>query len=307
MRYLLFILLSISTFAKEQYTFEGVFNDISATQYQGMLILKNSAQMHLTEQPLQSEYSHLLDSSLYDAMFAIQKDIKIRAQKQGDKLVLTFYKDNELRPLIMLDAGHGGNDPGAIAQSGLKEKHVTLNFSQLLYKKLNSTLGEGIIQSRTRDQTITKYERLESVIQKEPYYLISIHADSYTTPNAKGMGILCLDDSQGSGQSQEILKSHNLETPTNTQSAKHIGNYILSRLKHTYHLHATSTTTSPLVILRSPLTTSILIELGFLSHPVESKNLANTTYIANLSDDISNAILDYLISHEGIVPIKKLK
>lgn len=306
MIYILLLLLFQVALAKEQYIFEGKFKNISIAQYDQLLLIKNSDSLYLTEQPPSAKYSHLLDTSIHDAMFQIKKDVRVRAQKNNQQLVITFYKEGELRPIVLLDAGHGGNDPGAISSGGLKEKDVTLNFAELLYNHLNKELGEGIVKLRTSDQTITKYERLEKVIQSKPYYLISIHADSYTTPNARGMGVLCLDDSHGSERSRAILLKHQLTQSPDINSAKGLGDYILSKLDKSYHLHASKTTASPLVILRSPLTTSILIELGFLSHPIESKNLANPQYIEKLSHDIALVILDYLTFKEGIIPIKRL-
>lgn len=298
MKRILLFLMPLA-YANEVYTFSGNFSKADIYCYEQSLILKNAKNISCIGRPSSNELSYLTESTASDFMIKLNKDTYAKVESVEDGIQVTVDNKQDAQPIIMIDAGHGGNDPGAIAIDGTYEKDVVLSFSELLVNNLKKTLGEGVIALRTTDSTMGKYERLKQIIKIRPKYLLSIHADAYINSSVNGISSIYLDQSGGSEQSREILVDH-VRDEENDQASKKFANALLSSLKG-YKLHGRHAVASPLVILRSPYTISSLLEIGFLSNPSEAIKLQEHSYQEKLADDLSKGILGYLYTQEGII------
>jgi N-acetylmuramoyl-L-alanine amidase len=113
-----------------------------------------------------------------------------------------------------------------------------------------------------------------------------------------------LNEGQGSKKSQQIMEAFNAQpSESMREQSKSFAQDILNDLNGNYRLHNTRPTSEALVILRSPWSRSILLELGFLSNPDEAKKLADSEYIMKLASDLAQSIERYILKNEGIIKI----
>jgi len=301
-RYLI-LWVSNMVFAIDTYHIRGD-SGICVKQHENLLHIQSHYKIILAEQPKYSQQSYIVDTTGNDILLVLKKHVYYIVKESSQGVSVTIYDENEWTEKItlMIDPGHGGKDPGAISAKGVKEKDVALSFSKRLMEQLEQ---DGLFQvSMLRDQDISldKYTRLEKVLVEKPEYLISIHADAYTHASAEGFGVFCLDNSQGSINSQNLLSKYAKGVDKNVKSkAKSLAGSILNYLNRDYALHSPIPGSQPLVILRSPYTISILLELGFLSNVKEAALLSNDEYLAHLSNDIIAGFKQYIYQDNHII------
>lgn len=291
------------------YYIAGQFNDLSIKQHNGLLIISGVSNLDVTEQPLHPVLSHVTDISAKDMMLEIKNDARCLATFEGRYVKVSCSQKACSRPVdvsVMLDPGHGGKDPGAISYNGKYEKNIVMAFASCLKHDLEDAYGVNVQVTRKGDQYLSKYHRLEHVIKSKPDLFVSIHADAFTHKNAKGFGVFCLDDSIGSFQSQALIDGVASEYESNLikSLANDYAKHLLKKLKGRYTLHSDTPVQMPLVVLRSPLTPSILLELGFISNPKEADQLANDAYVKALSGDIAESLAYKLYQKKGYIMIK---
>lgn len=291
--------------AFDQYVLSGGASSVVVNQYQNMLHIKSNQTLSVTEQPKYSELSYISDTTANDLLLVLKPETSYRVTQKKQHIYIDVLPISEefSRFRILLDPGHGGKDPGAIAKSGLKEKDVALSFAKHLEEKLAQKNLLEVSLIRSTDLTVDKYKRLEQILNDNPDYLVSLHADAYTNSEASGFGVFCLDQSQGSEKSQNILAAHGAlnASASMRDEAINIGRFILNELSNKYLLHAAMPGLQPLVVLRSPKTPSILLELGFLSNPKEADLLSNDTYLETLASDVSLALSSYIYQKNAII------
>jgi N-acetylmuramoyl-L-alanine amidase len=171
---------------------------------------------------------------------------------------------------IILDAGHGGKDSGAIGKNGTLEKTMTLQTALLLQKKLEKA-GANVILTRTDDVFISLSNRLKSVFEYPADAFISIHYDSSSDPTANGMTIYYYDNERD----KPLAKSLYSQLST------------ISTMKHRgirfgdFH------------VLRENHRPSVLLELGYLSNPKEEQLISSSLYQEQVADAISESLKEY--------------
>ncbi len=303
---ILYILLALSTLsnAVDSYIFKGNFNDSIIYHYQNMLLIREVKHLGVEAQPKFPLSSYISDMTDTDCIMVLKPKSHFVIKSEKQNITVNCY-DKAEKPesfSLMLDAGHGGKDPGAISLDGVREKDITLDFVKKLHHLLDKRFKGRIKLMRNKDIHLDKYQRLQKILEEKPNVMVSVHADAFCTTKASGFGALYLREGDGSEKSQEILKAHDALASSDTQDAsKNFAQSILNDLKSRYHLHHNTATPAALVILRSPWTRSILLELGFLSNPEESKKLANTEYITGLATDLSVSIEKYILEQYGII------
>ena len=136
--------------------------------------------------------------------------------------------------------------------------------------------------------------------------MLSIHADAYTQSHAKGFGVFVLDDSDGSPRSQEIIKDSLGTNQIKVKDLAHqYGQTLLDGLSQNYILHSKNPTPMPLVILRSPKTASLLLELGFVSNPDDASRLVDLEYTEKLATDVAEIVVTQIFKDLGLIAIKR--
>ena len=202
--------------------------------------------------------------------------------REGARLV-SQQKKGEVT--VVLDAGHGGADPGKIGVNGEKEKALNLEITLLLKKKLEEQKVNVVL---TRDSDVGLYDtgsnnkkvqdlqrRCELIHKTAPVCTVSIHQNSYTTPDVKGAQVFYYTHSAEGKRLAEGLQTALVEgvDPSNHRQAKGNTSYYLLKK-----------TDVPIAI----------VECGFLSNPGEAQLLITEEYQEKLADAICNGILQYL-------------
>lgn len=224
--------------------------------------------------------------------------------------------DNQRRPIVMLDPGHGGEDPGAISQSGLQEKHVVLAIAREAKKRLEA-LGYAVYMTRNEDVFIPLTVRVAKARALQADIFVSIHADSFTSPAARGTGVYILNPHGASSAAAKFLAqtqnnadaiggvrtSGNMnvdntildmtQTATMKDSRK-LGQLVLSELGRLNQLHKGRVDEANFSVLRAPDIPSILVETAFLSNPTEEKLLASTAFRNQCAQAIASGVQKYM-------------
>lgn len=220
------------------------------------------------------------------------------------------------QPIIMIDPGHGGEDPGASGSTGLHEKDVVLAIARETKKRLDA-LGYKTYMTRNEDVFIPLGVRVAKARKLKADVFVSIHADAFTTPAARGTGVYALNPKGATSVAAKYLaKTQNdadliggvsysadravnntlfdlTQTATINDSLK-LGNGVLSQLGKINKLHKGSVEQANFAVLKAPDIPSILVETAFISNPTEEKLLSSTAFRQKAADSISSGIKEYL-------------
>ncbi|PSJ79985.1 N-acetylmuramoyl-L-alanine amidase [Neisseria iguanae] len=222
------------------------------------------------------------------------------------------------RPVIVIDPGHGGEDPGAISKGGLQEKNIVLSISREAKKRLE-TLGYTVYMTRNEDVFIPLSVRVAKARARKADIFVSIHADSFTNPTARGTGVYILNPRGASSAAAKFLaQTQNnadaiggvrasgnrvvdntildmAQTATMRDSRK-LGQSVLNELGKLNHLHKGRVDEANFAVLRAPDIPSILVETAFLSNPVEEKLLGDSSFRIRCAQAIANGVQKYINS-----------
>ena len=223
------------------------------------------------------------------------------------------------RPIIIaVDAGHGGEDPGALGpKKKLLEKHVVLAIAKKLATKINAQPGYKAVLIRTGDYYLGLKKRRELARQHKADLFVSIHADAFTNPQAHGSSVYALSSSGASSTTAKFLAEKENESDviggvdltdkdkllssvlvdlsmTHKQEAsEYVGKHVIGYIGKLNRLHSKRVEKAAFAVLKAPDVPSILIETGFISNPDESKRLASKSYQAKMAKAIFSGIRDY--------------
>jgi N-acetylmuramoyl-L-alanine amidase len=257
-------------------------------------------------------------------------------EKYGHRLVIDlFYKaktvvktEKELAPqsgrgardvVIAIDAGHGGEDPGAIGPRKEKEKEIVLQIAKKLQNRLKKNKGINPVLIRTGDYYLSLSERPK--IAKKKYnadIFLSIHADAFTDPRAHGSSIYALSRKGASSATAGYLADKenksdliggvriddkesmvknvivDLTMEGSLEQSIFMGDRMLSKMKGVGDLHKSRVEQAAFRVLKSPDMVSVLIETGFISNPAEAKRLSDSNYQQKLTEAIAEGLENYL-------------
>lgn len=202
--------------------------------------------------------------------------------------------------VVMLDPGHGGEDPGAIGPSGLREKDVVLSIAREMKKRLDA-LGYRTYLTRNEDIFIPLGVRVARARRQKADVFISIHADAFTNPSARGTGVYALSTKGATSSAARFLaQTQNnadliggvktvgipsvdsaimdmTQTVTNRDSLS-LGQRVLTELGKLNKLHKGNVDRANFAVLRAPDIPSILVETAFISNPEEERLLGSTSF-----------------------------
>lgn len=220
------------------------------------------------------------------------------------------------KPIIVLDPGHGGEDPGAIGPSGLREKDVVLSIARETKKYLDA-LGYKTYMTRNEDVFIPLGVRVAKARKLRADIFVSIHADSFTSPSARGTGVYALSTRGATSAAAKFLaQTQNsadliggvqkvgnktvdsaLLDMTQTATIKDslaLGKSVLGELGKLNKLHKGHVDQANFAVLRAPDIPSILVETAFLSNPTEERLLASAAFRRKSAEAIASGIKAYL-------------
>ena len=208
--------------------------------------------------------------------------------------------------IIAVDAGHGGEDPGATGPSGTREKDVVLQMADRLAKMINQTSGFKAVMIRDGDYYVGLRQRTLIAREQKADFFVSIHADAFSSPRPYGSSVFALSQSGATSETakwlaatenrsdliggvdgnlslddkDQVLRGVLLDlTMTATlNDSLAIGGDMLERIGQVNHLHKSRVEQAGFVVLKSPDIPSLLVETGFISNPEEERKLRDGAY-----------------------------
>ena len=218
--------------------------------------------------------------------------------------------------VVAIDPGHGGEDPGAIGPTGLREKDVVLQVALQLRDRLNALPGMRAMLTRDADFFVPLQDRVRKARRVQADLFVSIHADAFFTPQARGASVFAL--SQGGASSSAarwmaskenaadlvggvnlakdpVLASALLDMSTTAQikDSLRLGSEVLGQIGKVGKLHKASVEQAGFAVLKAPDVPSILVETAFISNPEEEAKLRDPVYQEKLVDALSSGIQRY--------------
>ena len=219
--------------------------------------------------------------------------------------------------IVAIDAGHGGEDPGAIGGKGTLEKHIVLAIARELYDQLDAVKGYEPLMVRTGDYYVPLQRRRQIARQKNADLFVSIHADAFTSPQASGASVFALSSNGATSamaryladqenasdviggingvsleDKDEVLRSVlvDLSMTATLRSSLDVGSSILGEMRNVARMHKNSVEQAGFAVLKSPDVPSILVETGFISNPTEEANLGSRAYRQKLATAIRKGV-----------------
>jgi len=238
----------------------------------------------------------------------IKSDRTSRTTAAGNK-----KSDSTVRLItVAIDPGHGGEDPGAMSKRGTHEKNITLAIARKLKAKIDAEPNMRAALTRDGDYFLSLPMRLEKARKLNADLFVSIHADAFVKPHARGSSVFTLSESGATSAAArwlakkendaDLIGGVNLDTKdpylnetlldlslSQTREDSHtLAREVLSEIGEINHLHKNNVEQAGFAVLKSPDIPSILVETAFISNPDEEKKLRNKAY----QDKMAKAMLD---------------
>lgn len=262
------------------------------------------------------------------------KSFVLKPQREyGHRLVIDLYNKDEDAPptpvkqvepsdrprevLIAIDAGHGGEDPGAIGRHGTREKDVVFGIAQKLQRLVEKERGMKPMMVRRGDYFVPLKRRVDIARKHNADLFVSIHADAFRKPQARGSSVYILSDGSATSEMARFLAdSENnsdliggvslddkddltkmvlvdmLQNAT-IEDSHELASDVLSGLRHVTRLHKNRVEQAGFRVLKAPDIPSILVETAFISNPYEERKLRNAAHQMKLARAILNGIRRY--------------
>jgi N-acetylmuramoyl-L-alanine amidase len=219
--------------------------------------------------------------------------------------------------VVALDPGHGGEDPGAIGPSGLKEKDVVLQVAQRLRERINALPRMRAMMTRDADFFVPLHERVRKARRVQADLFISIHADAFLNPNARGASVFALSQSGASSAAARWMAQKenaadlvggvnvkvkdasvtrallDMSTTAQIKDSLKLGSEVLSHIGKVGRLHKAQVEQAGFAVLKAPDIPSILVETAFISNPGEEAKLRSAEYQEQLVNALVSGITRY--------------
>ncbi len=239
-------------------------------------------------------------------------------QKYGHRLVIDLHQLESSRPLVVkksiqkkqglrqlviaIDAGHGGEDPGAMGYSGVYEKDVVLAIARRLERLVEQEPGMRPVMIRGGDYYVSLRDRTRLARKHKADFYISIHADSFRDKRVRGMSVYALSRNGASDEAARWLAEKenssdlmggvslddkddllasvllDLSQTATIEASLAVGNEVLRNMKPLGKLHKKRVQQARFVVLKSPDIPSILVETAFISNPSDDRNLRSAKH-----------------------------
>jgi len=235
----------------------------------------------------------------------------VRARREVERLTI-----------VAIDPGHGGEDPGAIGPSGLREKDVVLAVALRLRERLNALPGLRAMLTRDGDFFVPLQDRVRKARRVQADLFVSIHADAFMTPRARGASVFALSSGAATsaaarwiadkendadlvgGVNQRTVKDAQvlramleMSTAAQIKDSLRVGDEVLQYIGRVGHLHKGKVEQAGFAVLKAPDIPSILVETAFISNPEEEALLRTVKYQDKLVDALVTGMRRYFIKN----------
>ena len=242
----------------------------------------------------------------------------VAANRQGGRATAT---QTDRIIIVALDPGHGGEDPGAIGPAGTREKDVVLRVAHLLRDRINATTVGGnpmrAFLTRDGDYFVPLGTRVEKARRVQADLFVSIHADAFTTPAARGASVFALSQSGASSTAARWLANKenqadlvgglnvqskdrhvqrallDMSTTAQINDSLALGTVLLGEIGNIGRLHKPRVEQAGFAVLKAPDIPSVLVETAFISNPEEEARLRSSAYQQQLADALMRGITRY--------------
>lgn len=222
---------------------------------------------------------------------------------------------------IAIDPGHGGEDPGAIGKGGTREKDVVLAIARQLRERINQEPNMRAYLTRDADFFVPLSVRVQKARQVQADLFVSIHADAFVRPDARGASVFVLSEGSASSSTARWmadrenqadliggvnLGGHNPEvaklllqmaTATQIRDSSNFARIVLGQLGVVGELHKPNIEQAGFAVLKAPDIPSVLVETAFISNPAEERRLADPAYQAKVARAIHTGIRHFFLKY----------
>jgi N-acetylmuramoyl-L-alanine amidase len=219
--------------------------------------------------------------------------------------------------IVVLDPGHGGEDPGAIGPGGTREKDVVLQVALLLRERINARADMRAVLTREADYFVPLHARVQKARRVQADLFISIHADAFYTPRPQGASVFALSErGASSGAARWLADKENaadgiggvyaqvqdpgvrqalldMSTTAQIQDSLRVGSALLGELARVGRLHKPQVEQAGFAVLKAPDIPSVLVETAFISNPQEEIRLREIGQQNLLADALMRGIERY--------------
>jgi N-acetylmuramoyl-L-alanine amidase len=234
------------------------------------------------------------------------------------KKIIAKKKEKINQIIVAIDAGHGGEDPGAIGKKGTLEKVITLQISKKLKALIDKEISMKAVLIRDGDYYVPLAARVKKARKIKANIFISIHADAFTRRSVSGSSVFALSERGATSAFAKLIANKenesdliggvsiddkepvlaktllDLSQSATVDDSINLGNHVLNKVKRVNNLHKKHVEQAGFAVLKAPDIPSILVETAFLSNPTEEKNLRSKAYQAKLANSILKGIKSYL-------------
>jgi N-acetylmuramoyl-L-alanine amidase len=225
---------------------------------------------------------------------------------------------------IALDPGHGGEDPGAVGRGGSYEKNVVLSIARRLKSRLEQQANVRVMLTRDGDYFVPLHVRVQKARKVQADLFVSIHADAFIEPTARGSSVFALSEKGASSTAARWLankenaadliggvnlRSKNqqlatvlldLSTTAQINDSMKLAKSVLGEIGNINRLHKAQVEQAGFAVLKAPDIPSILVETAFISNPEEEAKLTDESYQDKMADALMRGIEKYLIKHPSM-------
>ena len=294
-----------------------------------VLMLKSEVKPDVFALPPVAEYGHRLVLDLYpvvplDTLMAFleaeaRKEKKMAATPPGPERppAPQASKAPDRKITIAIDPGHGGEDPGAIGRRGTYEKHVTLAIARKLKARIDGDRNMRAMLTRDDDYFVPLHERVQKARRVQADLFVSIHADAFREPAARGSSVFALSESGATSAAARWLAQRenradliggvdldrrdpmlartllDLSRTAQISDSLKVGRHVLDAFSTHNSLHKNSVEQAGFAVLKAPDIPSILVETAFISNPDEELMLRNEKHQKRFADSIYEGATRY--------------
>jgi len=229
---------------------------------------------------------------------------------------------------VALDPGHGGEDPGAIGRLGTHEKDVTLAIGRKLKRMLDAEPGMRAMLTRDADYYVPLAARVQKARRVEADLFVSIHADAFREPNARGSSVFALSESGAtSSAARWLAQSENaadliggvnldardpvlartlldLSQTAQISDSLKVGRHMLDSIGTINALHKGSVEQAGFAVLKAPDIPSVLVETAFISNPEEEQKLRSDRHQTKFAESMGEGIRRYFAANPPLARAK---
>lgn len=257
---------------------------------------------------------------LFDVVAETNKTVESVRDEQEKIQATEAKKSPKSDIVIVVDAGHGGEDPGSIGPGRLYEKTVVLAVAKELQAAIDKEPGFKAVMIRSGDYYVQNVARRQKARDIRANMFVSVHADGFTDPRARGASVFALSQSGATSQMARILASKanesdliggagsvslsdkddvlagvlvDLSMTATLASSLDVGNRVLKNIGGFTTLHKHHVEQAAFIVLKAHDVPSILVETGFITNPQESKKLNSVSHRRRLAGEIFKGIKDF--------------